>query len=95
LDPTDRDWRSIWEPSVLGPDLITIGMSQTWLNNYVIIKQIMSGEISKANTKNLAGDSVPNYGLSFMGTDLHTLLSDSQHKVDNFESQPLRHNLFM
>jgi len=55
----------------------------------------MSGEISKANTKNLAGDSIPNYGLSFMGTDLHTILSDSQHKIDEFGGQPLMHNLFM
>jgi len=39
----------------------------------------MSGEISKANTKNLAGDSVPNYGLAFMGSNIHTIIKDAQH----------------
>jgi hypothetical protein len=27
LDPTDTDWRTIWEPSIMGPDLITISYS--------------------------------------------------------------------
>jgi len=38
IDPNDRDWRSIWEPSIFGPDLISISNSQDWLNNYVVIK---------------------------------------------------------
>jgi hypothetical protein len=36
----------------------------------------MSGEISVANTKNLAGDSVPNYGLAFMGSNLSQIIND-------------------
>ena len=95
IDPNDRDWRSIWEPSIFGPDLISISNSQDWLNNYVVIKQVMSGEISVANTKNLAGDSVPNYGLAFMGSNLSQIINDKQHKNDSLESFPLDTNLFM
>ena len=60
IDPSDSDWRTIWEPSIFGPDLTTVTQSRGWVDDYVVIKQIMSGEISKANTKNLAGDSIPN-----------------------------------
>jgi hypothetical protein len=58
----------------------------------------MSGEISKANTKNLAGDSVPNYGLAFMGSDLHTIIKDAQHRrgiEDAYSALPLDSNIFM
>jgi hypothetical protein len=58
----------------------------------------MSGEISKANTKNLAGDSVPNYGLAFMGADIHTIIKDAQHQrgmEDAYSALPLDTNLFM
>jgi hypothetical protein len=58
----------------------------------------MSGEISKANTKNLAGDSVPNYGLAFMGSDVHTIIKDAQHQrsiTDSTSALPLDTNLFM
>jgi len=57
----------------------------------------MSGEISKANTKNLAGDSVPNYGLAFMGSDIHTIVSDAQHKREEgrLTLTPLDFNLIM
>jgi hypothetical protein len=34
----------------------------------------MSGEVSSANTKNALGDSLPNYGLAFMGSNIQTLL---------------------
>jgi hypothetical protein len=36
----------------------------------------MTGDISAANTKNLSGDSLPNYGLAFMGSNIQTLLQD-------------------
>ena len=98
IDPTDSEWKTVWEAGVLGPDLITISNAQTWANDYVTIKQIMSGEISKANTKNLAGDSVPNYGLAFMGSDIHTIIKDAQHQrgiEDAYSTLPLDTNLFM
>ena len=97
IDPTNKEWRTIWEAGVLGPDLITVSNSQDWVDDYVTIKQIMSGEISKANTKNLAGDSVPNYGLAFMGSDIHTIVSDAQHRREEgrLTSTPLDFNLIM
>jgi hypothetical protein len=58
----------------------------------------MSGEISKANTKNLAGDSIPNYGLAFMGSNFHTLVHDIQHARGNasiLDSLPLDSNILM
>jgi hypothetical protein len=56
----------------------------------------MSGEISKANTKNLDGDSVPNYGLAFMGADIHTIIKDAQHQNGTtYGDLPLDSNIFM
>jgi hypothetical protein len=56
----------------------------------------MSGEISKANTKNLAGDSIPNYGLAFMGANFHQLINDKQHRHSSPDGdEPLDFNLFI
>jgi hypothetical protein len=38
MDPTDSEWKTVWEAGVLGPDLITISNAQTWANDYVTIK---------------------------------------------------------
>ena len=97
IDPTEKDWKTIWEAGILGPDLITVSSSQDWVDDYVTIKQIMSGEISKANTKNILGDSLPNYGLAFMGADIHTIISDIQHKSEEGRVgfTPLDFNLIM
>jgi len=54
----------------------------------------MSGEISTANTKNLLGDNLPNYGLAFMGSNLQTLLQDAQHAPYITYGQPLNKNIF-
>jgi len=38
IDPTNKEWRTIWEAGVLGPDLITVSNSQDWVDDYVTIK---------------------------------------------------------
>ena len=79
MNDASRDWKSFWEVSTTGPQLKTLRYTQLWIDHYIQTKQIMSGEISRANTKNLAGDSLPNYGLAFMGANYHALINDSQH----------------
>jgi hypothetical protein len=38
IDPTDREWNTIWVPSVFGQDLVTVSKSEEWVDDYVTIK---------------------------------------------------------
>jgi len=70
ISQNDYSWKEIWKLSELGNTLLTLTSNQKWLEDYVDVQHVMSGEISAANTKNLSGDSLPNYGLAFMGSNI-------------------------
>lgn len=94
ISQNDYSWKEIWKLSELGNTLVTLTSGQNWLQNYIDVQHVMSGEISTANTKNLLGDSLPNYGLAFMGSNLQTLLQDAQHAPYITDGQPLNRNIF-
>jgi len=70
ISQNDYSWKEIWKLSELGNTLLTLTSNQKWLEDYIDVQHVMSGEISAANTKNLSGDSLPNYGLAFMGSNI-------------------------
>ena len=94
ISQDDYSWREIWKLSELGNTLLTLTSNQQWLEDYIDVQHVMSGDISAANTKNLSGDAIPNYGLAFMGSNIQALLQDEQHAPFVTDGQPLNRNLF-
>lgn len=53
------------------PELLVVPDNISWIDNLATSKAILSGEISKAITKDIQGNGIANYRTSFLGGNIH------------------------
>lgn len=61
-------------------NLISVSTNAEWLDPYAKAKSILNGEINKAVTKDLQGNSISNYRTSFLGGNIQYYLAKSREK---------------
>ena len=73
-------------------NLISISTNAEWLDPYAKAKAILSGDINKAVTKDLQGNSISNYRTSFLGGNLQYYLQKTRRKFEelrDLEESPI------
>lgn len=63
--------------------------SNEWVDNLIQATRVINGDTTKATTKNLSGDSIPNTSPAFLGREIKQVLSDQ-----NTEHGPTEFLLF-
>ena len=87
LDQNKPDWKSVWLNTSRGLNLKTANTGVSWVSNYSRVQQIMSGEIARSNIKNAERNSIPNYGLSYEGSNIWTLMESDAYKSKVSDNQ--------
>lgn len=62
-------------------NLLAVPISSKWVEDYVDADATLSGDISKAVTKDLFGSSIPNYSISFMGGNMPYYIKQSKENL--------------
>lgn len=66
-------------------DVIVVSEDETWVDRVADVRAILSGEISKAVTKDLQGNSIANYRTSFLGGNIQYYLAKSRGTSQNMK----------
>jgi hypothetical protein len=61
-------------------NLISVSTNADWLDPYAKAKSILNGEINKAVTKDLQGNSISNYRTAFLGGNIQYYLAKTREK---------------
>ena len=71
------------------PNIITVRSSENWIDQWITVKKIVSGEVSKSTTKDVHGNAVANNRTSFLGGNINYYLS-KYRKVEDYYSSEYR-----
>lgn len=56
--------------------------SDNWIESLIESRRMLSGESTKATTKNLSGDSIPNTSPAFLGREIQQVLNDENQEKE-------------
>lgn len=88
---TERDaaYKTIFMDKINGSQLKAVYSGLDWIDALSDTEAIVSGEVSKAVTKNLSGDNVANYSPAFLGSQIHYELSKQKEDPESAASNLL------
>ena len=85
MNNLENQFYSVFTQGVGQKQLLGIRISDEWIDDIVTAEMVVNGDVSKANTKDIFGNSMGNYSTSFLGGNIFYYLYQSKYMFNGKE----------
>lgn len=75
------------------PDILAVRYTDEWVDTFTSAEAILDGSSSRSNTKDIFGNSIGNFSISFMGGNLPYYIWKSINEIDGVDTKPRAHSV--